>query len=294
MMEYARLRPGPDFDPLHAALYYAQRMAGRRWMREGVAATIARAVSMRHPAPGIDDSREGLNTLIRDGLAALPELVPQEAVNDIRDYLEDKKVYLRDHREVRLSEVPSTAASADYSLRTVLSCPAIMTLINAPRILNLVGAYLGCSPTISSVGLRWSFPCSGDIPDVQHFHRDPDDWRFVKLFVYLTDVDSGSGPHVYVKGSHRAPRTIRARHYNRSQIEARYGATSITPILGSSGTAFIADTYGIHMGEPPSGRPRLMLAAQYSLLPIYAFRYRPLALEPKPMVDPYVNRLLIV
>jgi hypothetical protein len=293
MMEYARLCPGPDFEPLHAALYYTQRMAGRRWMREGVAATIARAVSMRHPAPDIDDSQERLNVLNRDGLAALPELVSQETVNDIRDHLADKKVHLRDHSEVPLSEVPATAAAADYSLRTVLSCPAIVKLINAPRILNLVGAYLGCSPTISSIGLRWSFPCSGDIPDVQHFHRDPDDWRFVKLFVYLTDVDAGSGPHVYVKGTHRIPRAIRAHRYTRGQIEAHHGAASITPILGASGTAFIADTYGIHMGEPPSDRPRLMLAAQYSLLPIYAFRYRPLALEPKPMIDPYVNRLLI-
>lgn len=294
MMEYARLRPGPGFEPLHAALYYTQRMASRRWMREGVAATIARAVSIRYPAPDIDDSQERLNTLSRDGLTALPELVSPETLNDINEHLKDKKVFLRDHREVCLSEVPPTAAAADYSLRTVLSCPAILKLINAPRVLNLVGAYLGCRPTISSVGLRWSFPCSGDIPDVQHFHRDPDDWRFVKLFVYLTDVDSGSGPHVYVKGSHRTPRPIRARRYSQSQIEARHGTTSIAPILGDSGTAFVADTYGIHMGAPPSERPRLMLAAQYSLLPIYAFRYKPLLLEPKPTVDPYVNRLLLV
>jgi hypothetical protein len=36
-----------------------------------------------------------------------------------------------------------------------------------------------------------------------------------------------------------------------------------------------------------------MLAAQYSLLPIFAFRYTPVLLEPAPSVDRYVNRLLI-
>jgi hypothetical protein len=55
----------------------------------------------------------------------------------------------------------------------------------------------------------------------------------------------------------------------------------------------MADTAGIHMGKPPSDRPRLMLIAQYSLLPVFAFQYRPLDLHPRPSVDPYVNRLLI-
>jgi hypothetical protein len=55
----------------------------------------------------------------------------------------------------------------------------------------------------------------------------------------------------------------------------------------------MADTAGIHMGRPPSDRPRLMLVAQYSLLPVFAFKYHPLDLRPRPAVDPYVNRLLI-
>jgi hypothetical protein len=47
------------------------------------------------------------------------------------------------------------------------------------------------------------------------------------------------------------------------------------------------------MGKPPTARPRLMLIAQYSLLPVYAFKYQPLAMLPAPAVDPYVNRLLV-
>ena len=43
----------------------------------------------------------------------------------------------------------------------------------------------------------------------------------------------------------------------------------------------------------PARAPRLILQAQYSPLPVFAFRYDPVALEPASDVDPYVNRLLI-
>jgi hypothetical protein len=37
---------------------------------------------------------------------------------------------------------------------------------------------------------------------LQAFHRDSEDWRYLKILVYLSDVDDGAGPHVYLHGSH--------------------------------------------------------------------------------------------
>lgn len=48
---------------------------------------------------------------------------------------------------------------------------------------------------------------SGDIigPTNQVFHRDEDDFKFLSLFVYLTDVDGDEdGPHGYLKGTHNS------------------------------------------------------------------------------------------
>jgi hypothetical protein len=222
----------------------------------------------------------------------LPSLVTPEWVDKVLAYLQGRDVVTKG-LAVPLDRVAPDVTIADYSLATVLSCPLIMTLINDPEILSLAGAYLGCCPTLSSVGLRWSFPSKSEAADVQRFHRDPDDWRFVKLFVYLTDVDENSGPHIYVQGSHRSDMRMRARPYDISYIEQKYGCDSTRMMLGRKGTAFMADTMGIHMGKPPTARPRLMLIAQYSLLPVYAFKYQPLAMLPAPAVDPYVNRLLV-
>ena len=34
------------------------------------------------------------------------------------------------------------------------------------------------------------------------FHQDKEFAKFFKVFVYLTDVTEGNGPHVFVEGSH--------------------------------------------------------------------------------------------
>lgn len=222
----------------------------------------------------------------------LPGLVGPDAVAGILAYLADKDLVGPRGQLASLGMLPPDARMAAYPLRTLIESPAIMELVNAASVLRIAAAYLGCKPTLSSLGVRWSFP-GGGAGDTQHFHRDPDDWRFLKLFVYLSDVDAGSGPHIYVPRSHRAAGQVRARPYAQSEIERRYGKDGTHTVLGPQGTAFIADTYGIHAGMVPTRTPRLILQAQYSLLPVLAFRYDPVALPGASGLDPYVNRLLV-
>jgi hypothetical protein len=191
-----------------------------------------------------------------------------------------------------LHRLPDGNAMPAYALRAVLGNPDIRALINAPRVLRVAAAYLGCKPTLSSIGVRWSFPGNRQPGATQYFHRDPDDWKFVKLFVYLTDVDEDCGPHIFVEGSHRTAGQMRARPYPQATVEREYpgGARAIT---GPRGTAFMADTYGIHAGLVPTRRPRLMMQVQYSLLPIFAFDYSRVVCEAYTGGDDYVNRLLL-
>ena len=193
----------------------------------------------------------------------------------------------------RPDRLPAGTRTAAYPLERVLDCPAVLDAVNDPAVLGLAGRYLGCTATLSSLGIRWSFPTRADAEDTQLFHRDPDDWRFLKMFIYLTDVDEDAGPHVFVAGSHRTAGRLRARPYDTAEIERRYGRDAVWTITGPRGTAFIADTYGIHRGAVPLARPRLILQVQYSLLPVFSLLYRPVAAEARPGLDPYVNRLLL-
>src|SRR5262249_26430433 len=152
-------------------------------------------------------------------------------------------------------------------------------------------AYLGGKPTRASMGVRWSFPQAHRQSRVQEYHRDVDDWRFLKLFIYLTDVDDTGGPHAYVRGSHKTAFSLKSQAYAQDDIERRYGARAVTRVLGPRGTSFMADPVGIHCGLSPTEQPRLILQVQYSLLPIYAFLYDP-AERPEVDLDAYSYRLL--
>ena len=71
-----------------------------------------------------------------------------------------------------------------------------------------------------------------------------------------------------------------------------FGEAAVTPVTGARGTAFLADVYGIHCGTPPERAPRLILQIQYSVLPVYAFHYRPVAARLPAGSDRYMFRLM--
>lgn len=312
MLDYARLKPGPGFRPARAALYFSQRLVPYPSLRRILSRAIAAGVTLRHrtgappdvPASpqGVTDQEPGiLASLARDGYALADPLLTAPVLAEIAGFIRNQEAVGRDGRRFRVEDRPAGTMMASYPLETVLRCPHVLALANHPGVLRVAAAYLRCRPTLSSIGIRWSFPAGNEsvagarAAGVQRFHRDPDDWRFLKLFVYLTDVDAGGGPHEFVAGSHRTAGRILERPYTMEEIESRHGRESVRTITGPRGTNFFADTYGIHRGAVPTTGARLILQLQYSLLPVFAFLYRPVpvAAVPDLGIDRYVSRLLV-
>jgi hypothetical protein len=88
----------------------------------------------------------------------------------------------------------------------------------------------------------------------------------VKLFVYLTDVGPGNGPHVYVRGSHRdRPLALRAdRRFTDDEVLAHYPPEAHVSVEAPAGTVFMADTLGLHRGTPPIDGNRLVFQLEYA------------------------------
>ena len=298
MFAYARLTPGRGFRPGRALLYYAQRFVTLPAPRRLVARMIAACVNWFagcETAVCIDSyGARVLDELKRDGVTLLAPLASKAAIGRMATYFMQQPVIGPGGRTMSLSDLPEDAAAAPYALETVVRCPGLMALVNSPSVLEIASAYIGCKPTISSLGVRWSFPASTERARFHAFHRDVDDWRFLKLFIYLTDVDADCGPHCYVRTSHRSAFGLRGRDYRPAALEARFGADQMHKVTGPRGTTFLADTIGVHCGEAPRSRARLLLQVQYSVLPVFAFRYAPE--EPSadaPAVDAYSNRLVV-
>ncbi|MFC0385510.1 phytanoyl-CoA dioxygenase family protein [Muricoccus vinaceus] len=305
MIGYAQLRPGHGFSWRSAVPYYLQRLVTPRGLRGTVSRGLAAAIRMRHGAgpggPAGACVAAALAGLDAEGLATTEDLLPADAIRSMLDFFRRQRLIGPGGQPMALEDLPPGTGMAAYPLHTVVACPGLMEAINAPDVLRIAAGYLGCVPTISSLGVRWSFPSSGQAvgslsarPDqTQLLHRDPDDWRFLKLFVYLTDVGPEDGPHVYVLGSHKTAADLRARPFELGAAERAYGAGSIRTVTGRAGTTFLADTHGIHMGTPPRAMPRLILQVQYSLLPVFAFRYAPVAAALPAHLDAYTNRLMV-
>ncbi|WP_052403006.1 hypothetical protein [Muricoccus aerilatus] len=297
MIGYAQLRPGRGFEAGRAAAYYAQRLITPRLLRRSISHCVAASIRLRHggiATLNASPADPALAELRRDGLAMLTAPPLPAEVSEMLAYFCGQRVVSSGGHLQRLEEVEAGTSIASYPLATVIGCPGLLEAINAPSILHLATEYLGCKPTISSLGVRWSLPAAPRPESTQLFHRDPDDWRFLKLFVYLTDVGPEAGPDVYVRGSHLTSARFRVKPYQRNALERKYGPQSVHTITGAAGTAFVADTHGIHMGMPPAGAPRLILQVQYSILPIFAFHYEPVPAPLHYSPDPYVNRLIVV
>ena len=85
--------------------------------------------------------------------------------------------------------------------------------------------------------------------------------------------------------------SMRFQQYRDAEIQEKYGTERTIVATGKAGFGFAVDTSGIHKGAVPKREPRLMLQIQYSLMPAYAYRYKPQPYKGSLTLDPYINRL---
>lgn len=158
--------------------------------------------------------------------------------------------------------------SGHYFERT-LDCPAALAIQKDPLLLDVARHYLGGQAKLITTRVWWSFPtgkasdADKNLASLGKYHFDLDDWRMLKFFFYLVPVDAGTGPHVYVRGSHRRRAlkhqlTLLVGHPAQEVLDV-YGEQSPVTLTGEAGSGFVEDPFGFHMGTVPAETPRLMM-----------------------------------
>ncbi|MFL6658373.1 MAG: phytanoyl-CoA dioxygenase family protein [Massilia sp.] len=292
-MKYIQLESPLSANALRLCFYYLQRVVTIRALRAFAIALLRRCIGdqSRSDASGLAASGSALAALQVDGIASLGQLLSTAQCAEMLRFLADKQVVYRDGISFALDQRPPGVPFANHALHDLVRCPHILALANCPAILDLARHYLGCTPTVSGVSARWSFPTESVTEVVQQFHRDSEDWQAFRILVYLTDVDDDAGPHVYVKRTHLDDRTMRLPVLEDAVVEARFGDRLVRQ-TGAQGFGFAVDTAGLHKGEMPKTRPRLLLSFQYSILPCFLYEYQPVALAER-SYDSYINRLIV-
>lgn len=250
-------------------------------------------------------------------------------VQELRRYFDDQPVHRGanalsfDGRAKSLSVARQDFPLAAYSAESVIRAPGLIDTMNDPRLLHLIEGYLGCVPTLYSVNAWWSFVSpKPEMTNVQYFHRDTDDWRFLTLFIYLTDVGGDGGPHEVVPASHSLDgmrKLLKGVPFWRPKMDIeqsfvddmgedfslaceQHFKSAAVQLTGAAGSMFLVNTLALHRGLVPTRTDRLVVWARYGLGPntnsadlergSLGIRFVPTQLQGTPR-DRYVNRLLM-
>ena len=179
---------------------------------------------------------------------------------------------------------PGGRTETEY-LKGVKNLKEVGELCNNSSINNFVSLYLGAPASIYDVKAWWQYPQEKmQASNPQKWHRDRDDFGFLKLFMYCTDVDINSGPHGYLPKTHREDNLKDlfkspdskydciingSKHMFLSDDQLKQlGYEGCYQIwLGKKGTCFFEDTRGFHRAYIPTNKPRLIFSITWTIGP---------------------------
>lgn len=221
--------------------------------------------------PSLDPLQKRLvGTLLEDGIVAtsLDELFPGE------NLLTELQVYtgsLEDHAELKTKKL-FLKHFWDVNLELDFKNPFVKIATNK-RVVDIANSYMQMWTKLKYYTLIKTVPVFGEeAKQSQRWHRDPEEKRMCKMFIYLTDVDEESGPFIYIpqsvygkKYGHLFPQKPPEGVYpEEGAVEKAIPKEAIKVFMGKAGTVLFCDTTGIHRGGYSKSKPRIMFTAFFS------------------------------
>ena len=211
------------------------------------------------------------DALDRDGIYFFDQPVADNIIAELSDFAHRAEADLYPLPAAGITQAkfnPDAPLASGYYFKEsqMLEHPEFQRMLGDPLLLAVAHAYFGCEPKLAYLAMWWSavFVRTPLSDMAQLFHADLAHTKWLKTFVYLTDVDKGTGPHCFVRGSHKSDEgghKLRSRglvRFSDEDIHAAYG-DRVIEIEGRRGTAFIADTRGFHKAALPRTNHRLLL-----------------------------------
>ena len=165
---------------------------------------------------------------------------------------------------------PAAPRAVKYDLpeHRLVQHPTVQRLLAETSLRELARRYLGCDPVNDLVAMWWSAPAPGQASSeaAQLYHFDMDRPQFLKVFIYLSDVTPDTGPHCYIRASHRdrPPMFWKDGRHDDHVILSQHGQAREVEICGPRGMGMAVDTSGFHKGKPLKAGCRLVLQLEYT------------------------------
>lgn len=175
-------------------------------------------------------------------------------------------------KSVKYDPINPEAICYDFNRADLINNPVIQDIVSDYSILSIAQKYLKAEPILDAVCMWWqtSFKKNPDKSAAQFYHFDLDRVKWLKFFIYLTDVSTDNGPHTFISESHISngiPRSLLNRGYTRltdAEVAEFYDKKSFIEFNAPRGTVIAEDTRGLHKGKNVFADHRLMLQLQFS------------------------------
>jgi hypothetical protein len=204
---------------------------------------------------------------------AIPKYVlSQRDVREFREFAFSTPCYVQSCTEAPIllheNALPSMAARYTWCTRDVVKVGAIQRLVADPGLHEIAQAYLKCRPLLTNITMWLTAPYQGHY-DAHNYHYDIDNPKFIKFFIYLTDVAEDTGAHYFMQRSHNPQKPYgcsKSIRYADEKIYSVFGRENEILFAAPAGTIIAEDTMGFHKGSTPKRYMRLLLQLEYSIL----------------------------
>lgn len=154
----------------------------------------------------------------------------------------------------------------------ILDIDEVQKLVTDSFILKVAQNFLGTNPILTQTNFWITNGNESGYQDNTHFyHQDGDDFKFLKVFIYLNDVNKNNGPHSYVRGSINNLKTPEkyaiSKRVSDEFIAENYDSKDILTLCGKKGKIIFENTSGYHKGFPIINGYRFMLQLVFSSTP---------------------------
>lgn len=227
-------------------------------------------------------------SLLTNGFAVIPGAIPQDTIAALGDEMdaalasnqvfpvwrtqqdESRSSYLSAAELARGEDYIARHANVAYVQDPLITCQSTRDIVFSDIVIDVATEFYGALPAITGCNLLKSFV--NDLPEAGYnmFHVDVQSPRFIKFFVYPSDVDEETGPFCIVKGSHRNKPAGWRMNNNRTlqDIENTYGVGSVHRITARAGDLVVADPTAFHRAQKPHKHARRALMINTGLHPI--------------------------
>lgn len=176
----------------------------------------------------------------------------------------------------RTAEMQSDKTYAFFHLnRTYNSNSIYARVAESPAIKAIATHYFRMEePQLAYYDVWENVPSGEPEKNAQLWHRDRDDLKILKIFVYLNDVKEESGPFYYAPGTHIEGKyaNMKPEYFLENNKVERSTDDQMDKIVprekwisgeGPKGTIVFADTHGYHKGGNVQEGRRLVFVAMY-------------------------------